>query len=286
MDIISLITSSSAVFVGALYAIGFIIIVFNLSQYGLEEYQLLNVKYLHVGFTFAGYSLAFFSLGYLISLFLYVSIWNKIVSWYLMSNILAAISLIGSFTTVVLIVGGKSKKKISVKAKGIKYWQYYFLVIISIISNIFPAYALVLLTFNSLNTTYMPWIYFIEFGDVNSPILVVAIWALFFILQIMYYSRFIYGKPNPLSKVDRTGVGIPNKVQFLLDEKFAKLLSRSQIPIKGPGVTDILNLIETTSNDYIVMVPFTESTTAIEGKVIKISKNNIFAVVYYPDDFQ
>lgn len=278
MDLISLITSSSAVFIGAIYTIGFLIIVYNLSRYGLEEYQLLNVKYLHVGSLFIGYSLIALTSGFIISLLLYMLIVDNIALSYSISNTLVAISFIGTFTLLALVA------KEQLKDENHRY--FYFFIAGSILSSIFPTYALALLTFDNLNTAYIPSIFFIEFSTGDFPVLIVAIWALAFMAQVIYYSRFVYGKPNPLSKIDRTGIGIPNKVQFILDKSYTKLLAQAQIPIKESGITDTLNLIETTSNDYIVMVPFSEKVTTIEGKILKISKNNVFAVIYHPDDFQ
>lgn len=295
MNIISLLTSYGALLIGTLYVLGFFIIVFNLSQYSIEDYQLLNIKYLHVGTSFALFSIAMLAAGLFVSLVLYnlLVIWSNARTSYITVNLLVALSLIASITTVIIVGIGKPKQsKLSKK----KYGHFYFLILASIIGNLLPGFLLALFIFGHFDQNFVPVIYLFGYRQtlpfltytstsIQFPFLITSIYALFFVAQIGYYSRFIYGKRNPISTFDRTGIGLPNKVRFILDEKYTELLSQVHVPIKQPGITEALLLIETTANDYLVMIPVSPKPSTIGEKVIKISKEKVFAVLYYPDDF-
>jgi hypothetical protein len=193
----------------------------------------------------------------------------SLISPYLVINSLAGITLIGSLAMYKVVGEQKAKKNKESKKNTGKHKHFYFFIGISIASNLMPSYA--------IGQKYINNLIDIDF------IIVTALSALFFIAQIGYYSRFNYGRPNPFSKIDRTGYGLYQNVQLILNEKHADSLSRVQVPIIESGITGILRLIEITSNDYYIIIPSDKSKNTYDDKVIKISKNDVFAVIYHQD---
>lgn len=285
MDFLSSFATVSAFVISIIYGIGFYIIVFNLSQLGIEEFQIINFKYLFVGFTFIMNHLKFLLIGMVLSLLIFI-ITNGSVNPYFLAPFFAFATLLVSLVFVAYATKFSKQAK-TISTKRTMYLRYAIYTAISVIGSLYPSFVLSLNILDATSVKYSLSTFRFALSNIDLDFfrgITISIWFFFFWSHLTYYSRFYYGIPNPLSSVDRTGIGLPNTVQFIFDEGKSKFISQIGLPVISPGMTGIAQLIETTNDDYIIFIPPDNDPNTISNKAVKISKSTVMAVVYHQDE--
>jgi len=285
IDFLNSLATIGALAISIVYGIGFMIIIFNLSRLGIEEFQIINFKYFFIGFTFIVIHFALLGISWLFSLMIFTITYNSINQIFLTWLFFPA-TLIASIVFVFYISKpSKNSKRISTRRS--MYSRFYFYVVTSIIGGLYPSYFLNLNILNAISVKYSLSGFRISLNKMDLDFLsgiVVSFWLFFFWCQLGYYARFYYGTPNPLSSVDRTGIGLPNQVQFIFDEDKSKFFTQIGMQIIKPGITSMVQLLETTNDCYIVYIPPDNDLNTITSSAVKLSKDIVVGVIYHHDE--
>lgn len=259
-DLLQVLITSSAIFLGFTYVIGGLIVNLNLSRRGVVEFQILKVKYLVVGLVFLLHSVGVFAFAALPAFgLLYFSNSIILMQFINLFSMLSAISLIIIWARVA-----------SSSQSFFTTWAYWF--IASAIGASFP--MLVFIRQLLAPSSEITWII------ISAQAALTA--ALTFLAQIYHYSAFYYGKPSSLGALDPIGVGIPSQVRFACKPEISSLLENLGLEIGDDHISQDLFLIDETDKHYIFGF---ERLPGQDGndRTIKINKEIIQALLFIPD---
>jgi hypothetical protein len=264
MDFLSSLVTFGTVIIGILYGLGFVIVSYNLGQRGISEYQLLNSNYIEVGVNFIVIHILFVTVGWA---FFFVIPWTQF-------SFEGGLSVLSLFSFAVGIVFYTISAR-SPRWSTIKY--FFILAAGSILGSSPLSFFIEYVTPSYLNLAPLP--------DISFPPLIMyivfAAYSFFILGQLVYYSRFYYGRTHPWTKADRFGYGAPQTIQLAFDKKEIKQLIEIGIPVSETGITEALDLIYTTPNDYIISLPNNLNSSTAKDITIKIPKVRVSAVIYH-----
>jgi hypothetical protein len=259
-DLLQVLITSSAIFLGFTYVIGGLIVNLNLSRRGVVEFQILKVKYLVVGLVFLLHSIGVFAFATLPAFgLLYFSNHIILMQFINLFSMLSAISLI-------LIWARMASGSQSFFAT----WAYWF--IASAIGASFP--MLVFIRQLLAPSIEITWII------ISAQAALTA--ALTFLAQIYHYSAFYYGKPSSLGTLDPIGIGVPSRVRFACKPEISSLLKNLGLEIGDDNISQELFLIDETDKHYIFGFERLPGKNG-NARTIKVNKEIIQAILFVPD---
>ena len=269
-DTLNTIITISPIVIGFLYVIGYGVSMSYLTMRGVDEISLLNHKYLSVGTSFLLIYLAFFLLGSLSSLVMFIIGMGMQVNF--IHNLLVAI-LAASTLIIVFRVTKYAKTFMVYDTKRTVYSQFILFVALSFLVCLYPGYQLV-----GFIVGRDPFAFQLEWVD---PAILILTSISSMVAVLIYYAIFQYGRHNPITIIFGTaGTGISTRVRFTFDKESQYIISNSGIPVAKRGLTDDLELIETTNNDYIVSIIPDDDPKTTDYQIIKVSKSLVRSVIH------
>jgi hypothetical protein len=259
-NLLQVLITSSAIFLGFTYVIGGLVVNLNLSRRGVVEFQILKVKYLVVGLVFLLHSVGVFAFATLPAFgLLYFSNHIILLQFINLFSMLSAISLILIWAR--MASGSQS---------FFTTWTYWF--VASAIGASFP--MLVFIRQLIAPNIEITWIILSVQAALTA--------ALTFLAQIYHYSAFYYGKQSSFGTLDPIGIGVPSRVRFACKPETSSLLKNLGLEIGDDHISQDLFLIDETDKHYIFGF---ERLPGQDGndRTIKVNKEIIQAILFVPD---